>query len=138
MQRFYEALGGINLAPGLVRRTALRDPYWHNMPRLMERFGVTVGNGEAPALAARGDEAPAVIAREIGVAVGNGEAPAVAARGGEAPAVIARENGVAVGNGEPSAVAARGGEAPAVAARDDAGDSEAVADERSIKRKRSE
>ena len=81
------------------------------MPRLMERFGVTVGNGEAPALAARGDEAPAV---------------------------IARENGVAVGNGEPSAVAARGGEAPAVAARDDAGDSEAVADERSIKRKRSE
>ena len=61
-----------------------------------------------------------------------------AARDGEAPAVIARNIGVAVGNGEPSAVAARGGEAPAVAARDDAGDSEAVADERSIKRKRSE
>jgi hypothetical protein len=45
---------------------------------------------------------------------------------------------VAVGNGEPSAVAARVGEAPAVAARDDAGDSEAVADKRSIKRKRRE
>ena len=77
----------------------------------MERFGVTVGNGEAPALAARGDEAPAVIAREIGVAV-------------------------AVGNGEPSAVAARGGEAPAVAARNDAGDSNVVTDERPTTRRR--
>ena len=41
------------------------------MPRLMERFGVTVGNGEASAVAARDDAGD----------LGNSEAPAVAARG---------------------------------------------------------
>ena len=76
------------------------------MPRLMERFGVTVENGEASAIAARDDAGDS----------GNGEGPAVAAR----------DDAGDLGNSE----------APAVAARDDTGDSEVVAEERSSKRKR--
>ena len=84
------------------------DRCWVNMPKLMEQFGVTVANGEASAVAARDDAGDS----------GNGEGPAVAARAD-------------TGDCGKS-------EAPAVNASGDTGDSEAVAEERPSKRKRSD
>ena len=50
----------------------MHDRRWVNMPRLMERFGVTVVTVAAPAVVERGGEAPAEGARDVaGLDVGN-------------------------------------------------------------------